>query len=77
MGGLLTAASARGGRDQQESGPGDRCSRALYGILLWNSGLSQRMIWIPPTSWGSRAADCLATNLWVQPSLLEELGRYW
>lgn len=33
------------------------------------------MVWKPPTSWGSRAAECLAVGFWAQPSLQDVMGR--
>lgn len=77
VGGLLTAASrgSCGTETQQESGPGRQTSdqpRLVRTPALesWLE-LSGREA---PASWGSRAADCLATGLWVHPSPRTCLG---
>lgn len=37
--------------------------------------MSRGVVWTPPTSWGSRAADRVAVGLWAQPSLRAVPGR--
>lgn len=74
MEGLLTAAS-RGPRPARKgAGRGGGMTRGQLALDSWlepEDGLDA------PSPWSSRAGDCLAAGLWVQPSLRAELERDW
>lgn len=79
LSGMPSHSSLEGAKTSKKVGWGKKKTRDQP-CLVWKPALEFWLVpenGLPPNaSWGSRAADHLATGLWVQPSLQDALGRY-